>query len=388
VGCIGVLVPGVLGTGYGWVQAGLDRQSLMALPLWIVIVLPFAKIVATSLSIGSGGSGGIFGPGMVIGGLLGATIWRLLVDVAPAVPLDPAPFVIVAMMALFGSIAHAPLAVMLMVAEMTGNLSMLAPAMIAIGIATVVVGDRSIYSSQLKSRVESPAHQFRFALPLMASIPAGDAARVARLVLRSGQRVEAAGRQLRLAHVPGAPVIDPDGKLRGVITLAALAKADPGARVGDLASDLATTVSADDGLDEALGALANHHLDWIPVTSDGRLVGILSTRDAMTAYRRALAGNIRRIRGLEGEGVLLEGELPAGSPLIGAAIANAGLPPDVVVVGIQRAGTLIIPNGATTLQATDRLTLFVTPQSEHAARALMKSPAAPVRARAVSTEPE
>ena len=64
---------------------------------------------------------------------------------------------IVAMMALFGSIAHAPLAVMLMVAEMTDSLSMLAPAMLAIGIATLVVGDRSIYSSQIRSRADSPA---------------------------------------------------------------------------------------------------------------------------------------------------------------------------------------------------------------------------------------
>ena len=118
-------LPGVLGTGYGWVQAGLDRTTLLGAALWVVLALPFAKILATSLSIGSGGSGGIFGPGMVIGGLLGAGIWRLLEPIAPAVPVDPSPFVIVAMMALFGSIAHAPLAVMLMVAEMTDSLAML-----------------------------------------------------------------------------------------------------------------------------------------------------------------------------------------------------------------------------------------------------------------------
>ena len=57
------LLPGVLGTGYGWVQAGLDRTTLLGLPLWVVLALPFAKILATSLSIGSGGSGGMFGPG-------------------------------------------------------------------------------------------------------------------------------------------------------------------------------------------------------------------------------------------------------------------------------------------------------------------------------------
>ena len=177
VGCIGLVLPGVLGTGYGYVQAGLDRQTLLAIPLWIVLALPFAKILATSLSIGSGGSGGIFGPGMVIGGLLGAGLWRLLEPIAPAIPVDPAPFVIVAMMALFGSVAHAPLAVMLMVAEMTGNLSMLAPAMVAVGLAMFVVGGRSIYSSQLGTRADSPAHRFRFALPLLAAVPVGGAAR-------------------------------------------------------------------------------------------------------------------------------------------------------------------------------------------------------------------
>ena len=180
----------------------MDRGQLLALPLWMVLVLPFAKIVATSLSIGSGGSGGIFGPGMVIGGLLGASLWRLLEPIAPAIPSEPAGFVIVAMMALFGSIAHAPLAVMLMVAEMTGNLSMLAPAMIAIGIATVVVGERTIYRSQLPTRAESPAHQFRFALPLMASITAADAARAPKLVLSVDDTVAQARARLAAADLP------------------------------------------------------------------------------------------------------------------------------------------------------------------------------------------
>ena len=77
--------------------------------------------------------------------------------VLPGIPADPAPFVIVGMMALFGGIAHAPLAVMLMVAEMTGNLSLLAPAMIAVALSTALVGDHTIYRSQLPYRAASPA---------------------------------------------------------------------------------------------------------------------------------------------------------------------------------------------------------------------------------------
>src|SRR5699024_5752177 len=132
VGGIGLAIPGVLGTGYGDVQQVMLAPVLLGLPLWVVIVLPFAKILATTLTISSGGVGGIFGPGMVIGGVTGAVVWRLADLVTSATPSSPVPFVVVGMMACFGSIAHAPLAVMLMVAEMTGNLSLLAPAMVAV----------------------------------------------------------------------------------------------------------------------------------------------------------------------------------------------------------------------------------------------------------------
>ena len=152
VGCIGIVVPGALGTGYGWVQAGArprdaagaaavdgagpalrqDRRHRRSRSARAARAASSGR-AWSSAACSARPSGGCSSPSR------------------PAMPADPAPFVIVAMMALFGSVAHAPLAVMLMVAEMTGNLSMLAPAMIAIGIATLVVGDRTIYRSQLQS---------------------------------------------------------------------------------------------------------------------------------------------------------------------------------------------------------------------------------------------
>src|SRR5260221_5511416 len=74
------------------------------------------------------------------------------------------------MMALFGGIAHAPLAVMLMVAEMTGNLSMLAPAMIAVGVASILVGKATIYTSQVDTRADSPAHRLQLSFPLLSTL--------------------------------------------------------------------------------------------------------------------------------------------------------------------------------------------------------------------------
>jgi CIC family chloride channel protein len=374
VGCIGLVIPGVLGTGYGFVQVGLDRDTLLAIPLWMVLVLPFAKILATSLSIGSGGSGGIFGPGMFIGGMLGAAIWRLLEPIAPAIPVDPAPFVIVGMMALFGSVAHAPLAVMLMVAEMTGNLSMLAPAMVAVGLATFVVGSPSIYRSQLATRADSPAHRFRFSMPLLAAVTVGHALRQPRVIVRQGDSVGAARARMEAIGVPGAPVVGADGAVHGLLDLAALQGVPDTERVGGAAIVREPILAADDGLDDGLGALADHHRDWAPVVSDGRLAGVLSVRDAMTAYRAALNGNVRQVRGLRAGGLIVEVNIDGASRLAGLRVAEVPWPREAVLVAIEREGALIVPRGDFQLLAGDHLSIFATPAARPLVDELLDGP--------------
>lgn len=155
VGLLALAVPQVLASGYGWAEKAATTDTLMAIPLWIVLLLPAAKILATSLSIGTGGSGGIFGPGVVIGAFVGAALWRLgeLVG-APGLPDGPAVFVVIGMMACFGSVAHAPLAVLIMVAEMTGSFTVIPGAMIAVGIAYLLIlkTDVSIYRAQRTNR--------------------------------------------------------------------------------------------------------------------------------------------------------------------------------------------------------------------------------------------
>jgi CIC family chloride channel protein len=372
VGCIGIVLPGTLGTGYGWVQNSLDHDSLMSLPLLVVLVLPFARLLATSLSIGSGGSGGVFGPGMFIGGMLGAGIWRLLEPVAPGVPSDPAPFVIVAMMALFGSVARAQIAVMLMVAEMTDSLAMLAPAMLAIGIATLVMGDHTIYASQLRSRAESPAHRFRFALPLMTAIPAGDAVRATRAVISPDMRVADAVERLEQAEVPGAPVVGSGGVVRGSVDLAELLAAEQGSKVGDLVLD-GTIVSADDTLDDAMGMLADSHRSWAPVVAGDSLLGILSAKDVVAAYRTALSANVRRVRSVGEGGAMVEAEIGAASVLGGHAVREAQWPRDSVLVSIRRADRVIVPRGDVVLRVGDRLTIFAAPTGRTELETLLAS---------------
>ncbi|HLI31206.1 MAG TPA: chloride channel protein [Solirubrobacteraceae bacterium] len=153
VALIALALPEVLGTGYGWIQKALGG-SLARAPPYVILLLAFARILATSLSIGSGGSGGVFGPGIVIGAFAGLALWRLLEPIAPGVGHSPTAFVVVGMMALFGGISRAPLAVMLMVAQMTGSSTLLAPAMIAVAICTLIVSaaDQTIYVAQLHDR--------------------------------------------------------------------------------------------------------------------------------------------------------------------------------------------------------------------------------------------
>ena len=114
----------------------------------------------------------------------------------------PAPFMVVGMIACFGSVAHAPVGLMLMVAEMTGSLALLPPAMVAIGLATLVVGDDTIYQSQLRSRADAPAHRAAFGLPLLSSVTVADLLTSPRLVLPADTP---AGEASRLLADQGLP---------------------------------------------------------------------------------------------------------------------------------------------------------------------------------------
>lgn len=134
------------GSGYGFVQMAMYNM----LPLSVLILLPVAKTVTTSLTIGSGGSGGVFAPGLAVGGFAGGEFGMFLHLILPElVPLASVPaFVIVGMLALFGGISHAPIAIMIMVLEMTGDFSLFVPAMGAVAVAYMLIGKQTIFHEQ------------------------------------------------------------------------------------------------------------------------------------------------------------------------------------------------------------------------------------------------
>jgi H+/Cl- antiporter ClcA/CBS domain-containing protein len=294
VGLIALGLPQVLGTGYGWIQQGLSGQ-LSHMPLIIVLALPLARILATSLSIGTGGSGGVFGPGMVIGAFTGLAVWRLLAPIAPAVGSSPAPYIAIGMMALFGGIARAPLATILMVAQMTGNIAIIGPAMVAVALSTLIVRrfDDSIYRSQLRSRTDSVASQTRSGLTMADVRPVVAAAVPPPVVLRAGQTASSALAALRDARVMGAPVADPDGLFLGTANRDRLIRAvaaDPAATLRGNLNPAAATVHETADLSEAIDALMDAGGQWVTVTDDERRVtGILTAGAVVRGYRESVS---------------------------------------------------------------------------------------------------
>jgi len=365
VGCIALAIPEVLGTGYGWIQEGLGQQ-LLHIPLWIVLLLPFARIVTTGLSIGSGGSGGIFGPGMVIGAFTGGAVWRLFEPIVPSLGHDPAPYVIVGMMACFGSISRAPLAVMLMVAEMTGTLTLVVPAMVAVGLATLIVrrNDDTIYRSQLRNRAESPAHRILTGLPLLRAARASQAMALPRCVFPSSADVATALSLLEASGVEGAPFVDEDGRYVGVVTLDALRRASEEPDPPALASLVDTSflpIHREVHLDVVLDTLTSTPQTWVAVVDDERrVIGTIATSDLIASYRRALQASLRRVSEVSESNGMLDVVVSENSPIVGASLRAAALPKGVLITAIERGREVIRPTGDTVMCSGDRLMVLGT----------------------------
>jgi CIC family chloride channel protein len=155
VGVMALWLPQVLGGGYGWIQQAINGD--MALKL--LLVLMGAKLLAFSLTVSSGGSGGVFAPSLFVGAMLGGAFSGLSHHA-------PAGLVIVGMAAVFGGAARVPIATLLMVTEMTGGYALLVPAGLAVMLSFLTqmhlsqfVKYRSMYEAQVADRADSPAHQ-------------------------------------------------------------------------------------------------------------------------------------------------------------------------------------------------------------------------------------
>ena len=154
VGLIGWIYPQDIGTGYGYLQQVIDGGGALKNVFIVIVLIGILRIVATSLSIGLGGSGGVFGPGVVVGGYIGAAVWKVAESIAPSLAHQEAAFVVIGMTACFGAIARAPLAMVALIAEMTNTIVYVGPTLLAITVALGIVTlfGYTMYESQTVSK--------------------------------------------------------------------------------------------------------------------------------------------------------------------------------------------------------------------------------------------
>jgi CIC family chloride channel protein len=179
-GLVGVVAPQILGTGYGWVELALAGK----LTLGVLIVIFLLKGPAMALTIGSGGSGGVFAPTVTLGAMLGGAVGLGLHQFLPQLNFVPASFVLVGMAALFAGAARTPISTLIMVAEMTGGYGLIVPAMLAnilsfVVQTTLTAGRRypTLYESQVAGREDSPVHRGVFVRRALELIEGGSVAR-------------------------------------------------------------------------------------------------------------------------------------------------------------------------------------------------------------------
>jgi CIC family chloride channel protein len=381
MGLLGLWFVDLFGVGYG------SGPSANAMPsaltgdrgLEVLIALAGLKILATSLTIGSGGSGGVFAPSLFIGAMLGAAYGDVAHNLFPDVTASSGAYALVGMAAVFAAAARAPITSILILFEMTRDYSIMLPLMMAVAVATVVaqlIRRDTIYTLKLRRRgVEI---EERREAPLLQTITVGQA------MARNFDVVSADTGVAELLEGISAdgqprpfPVLDRDKKLVGILTPSdierVLDKDLSALTVQDIAAKNPVTIFPDQTLEEAVRRLGSQGLRQLPVVSrhdPSVLLGLLRHSDVINASGRALATHARpaqpaptpaqvELYGTEE----MEFKVGSRSPLAGKRIRDIDLPTDSIIVSIVRDGSPIIPRGDVSLEPGDRVVLIALPSA-------------------------
>jgi CIC family chloride channel protein len=287
VGLMGWFVPQVLGVGYGFVGDALNGR--MAFNLMVLLVV--LKLFAVTTSYASGNAGGIFGPALFIGAMLGGTVGTVAHHLFPAYTATPGAYALVGMGAVFAGIVRAPMTSVLMIFEMTQDYAVIVPLMIA-NLVSLFIASRL----QHEPIYEALAVQDGIHLPAAKTRQRSGQHRVAGIMQIASQLLPAeitvreALAEVRASEFRTWLVMDRRGVI-GVINSARLERelaegADR--KVGELVDAQAFPhVHLDHGLDLALERMGANQIEILPVVNRAdvhKLEGVLTLRDVLDAY--------------------------------------------------------------------------------------------------------
>jgi CIC family chloride channel protein len=280
-GLVGLTIPSVIGTGYGWAQFALNNNTAL-LPPMLLFGAAIGEIVCASLTLGSGNSGGVFGPCVVTGGMFGAAFGQAVARLFPSLDAHPGNFAIVGMVAFFGASAKAPISTIIMISEMTGGYGLLAPAMFAVVMAFALSGKKTIFPAQVHSRLQSPFHAEEFEPIVLRKVKTSDVMIHLPVYVNAGASIAEAVALMGDYGLASLPVVD-ENKLCGRITMLAthriLEEQRQTMRVQEIMSKDSSVAYPDEDLFTILKRFAAKDVGNLPVVSaekPDRPVGLIT----------------------------------------------------------------------------------------------------------------
>lgn len=387
VGALAVLFrPEILGTGYPGIGQALAGEINGPMVLLLLVGL---KLVATPLTIGSGGQGGLFAPSLFLGAMLGVGFGAIAHILFPAAIAPPPAYGLVGMGAVLAGAVRAPITAILLPFEMTQDYRIILPLMFATVVSTIIAGrlePESVYTLRLKRRgIELRARQdinlMRAILVEEAMTPLSEMT----TVKQSTPLTELARLFQETSH-HGFAVLDERDELYGIVALAdlekALAAGRSDAKVGEICTRDVMTAYPDETLEDALGEFGSLDVGRIPVVDrrhPRRLVGMLRRGDIVHAYSHALLdkhGREHRVERLRLEAAvgaeLVEFDLEPGDAAVGKRLKELVLPSDCVIVSVRRGGRVVVPRGDTQLLLGDHVIALTNAGDEEAMRHVLR----------------
>lgn len=301
VGLLALGFPQVAGIGYGWLESAVNASGWAApgavrsaelATIGLIFGVGLLKIAATSFTIGSGGSAGDFGPAVLVGGLLGVAVGRLFNVLMPGFAPPAWTFGLVGMGALFGGIAHVPIASLIMVCEMAGSYDLIVPLMLAEGTTFVLCRRDTLYDRQYRVRSESPAHRDELTIDVLEDLTVGDLLADADppTTVPAGTPLGVVVEKLTAGILAHLVVVDGKGRPRGVVDLEAIREILFDREVAEVAvaADVMRAIAplpATTDLHHALGHMIEAGASAAPIVdADGAMIGLLSQELIGRAY--------------------------------------------------------------------------------------------------------
>ena len=294
-GIIGFFLPQTLAFGYGFVQKAIYNE----LTIPFLFFLAIGKILTTSFSIGSGGSGGVFGPSVVIGGAMGGVVGKIFHQIMPGVVTEPGAFVVVGMAGFFTAVSNTPISTIIFVSEMTDSYHLLLPSLLVCSVSYLAARKWTIYDRQVKSKIDSPAHAGDFFVDILQTIQVEDLMHLIKKVEVIPQNMTFGDFRRFFPETKQHyfPVVDQFKRLVGIFSSTDIRAVLFTRGIGHLVvmNDIATfdiilTTPSED-LNSVLQKFTIKNIDSLPVVSDddhGILIGMLNRREVIAYYNEQI----------------------------------------------------------------------------------------------------